>query len=90
VLLLQTRELGVEFALILIVHGCVLTDKHDEIAAAEAAACWNILPARAPRKPNRFHSHDWLQINRNTCMRHFAFPVDSAVHLCTLGSPDRT
>ncbi|MCC8983990.1 MULTISPECIES: hypothetical protein [Bradyrhizobium] len=58
VLLLQTRKLGEEFTLILIVHGCVLTGKHDEVVAAEAAAYRNILPARAPRKPNRFHSHD--------------------------------
>ncbi|MGY4318420.1 hypothetical protein ACVWW1_007747 [Bradyrhizobium sp. JR3.5] len=58
VLLLQTRKLGEEFALILIVHGCVLTGKHDEVVAAEAAARRNILPERARRKPNRFHSHD--------------------------------
>ncbi|GIQ78409.1 hypothetical protein BraRD5C2_68600 [Bradyrhizobium sp. RD5-C2] len=58
VLLLQTRKLGEEFALILIVHGCVLTGKHEEVVAAEAAARRNILPERAPRKPNRFHSHD--------------------------------
>jgi hypothetical protein len=38
VLLLQTRELGVEFALILVIHGCKLTDKHDVVVASEAAA----------------------------------------------------
>src|SRR5882757_6294000 len=37
VLLLQTRKLGVEFALILIVHGCILADRQDEVVADEAA-----------------------------------------------------
>ncbi|VIO66045.1 hypothetical protein CI1B_11570 [Bradyrhizobium ivorense] len=91
VLLLQTRKLGVEFALILVVHGCKLTDKHDKVVADEAAAAWrNIVLGHAPRKLDWFRSHDWLQISRKICMWHFASPIDSPAHLCTLHRPDRT